>query len=202
MRHKKKSEPPKSPERKALEKHVDAMMDLKKPDAAQTGEAAPETAPGVDSQTAPTAPQLSAKLRKQIGIKDQPSEPLHIKKLDELTESIAGPEPPQDKSDDEPAPEPSEELPEQDIEARSTELDDAATDKAVDDIVAYEGDVMLAVADSTSKARNQELEEDEPKGHPLLSTLFWAVIILVVTLIVILAALFALGGNFAQKLGI
>jgi hypothetical protein len=211
MRHKKKSEPEKSSEQAALEKHVDAMMDIKQPDSDKTSgvseaETAPDPAMTTDTNTAPTAPQLSAKLRRQIGIKDESTEPLHIKKLDELTESMADPKPPKDTSaktaDEASAPQEKADEPERNIEEQSTDLDDAETDKAVDDIVAYEGDVMLAVADSTAEARNEDVKETEPQGHPVLSTVFWAFIIFLVTIIVILGALFAFGSSFSQKLGL
>lgn len=213
MRDKKKTTE-KTPEREALEKHVDAMMDPKQPDSAAETAAIPEadrpepaiTAVAIPADDAPkTAPQLSSKLKKQAGV----AAPLSIDKLDELTKSITesdGKPPKKSKKANE-KPEKAADNPEEpaapkDAEVDSMELDDADTDKAVDDIVAYEGDVMLAVADSTAEEHNREVAQAKPKKRHIFSTLFWTLITLLVILIIVFCVLLVMGDNLANKLGI
>src|SRR5664279_4351135 len=89
MRNKKKDEPKKTPEQQALEQQVDAIMDPKHPDDKQP---VAEVVKSVETgKNVKTAPELSAKLRKQIAVSDVPTTPISIDKLDELTESIAEP---------------------------------------------------------------------------------------------------------------
>jgi cobalamin biosynthesis Mg chelatase CobN len=196
------------------------MMDPKLPDEPAAAVALTADEPTADdpagvTPSAPTAPQLSAKLRKQAGIADDPAKPIHIKKLDELAETASNSEETDEdrtsetESEEEPEQSeeqstPEEELPEgqDDADDQSTDLDNEQTDKAVDDIVAYEGDVMLAVADSTAEARNEELSEPESRGHPVLSTIFWVIIALLAILIVLLLVLMIMGDSLADKLGL
>ena len=217
MRNKKKSKREKTPEREALEKHVDAMMDPKHPDgpepaAAETPEvpAIKAVSPPVDAEAPKTAPALSPKLRKQIAV-DHGDEPLSIDNLDEQIKNIteakpakkpkkaAKPEKSEETEEPEEAPEPEEQA---NVTDEGLDLDDAETDKAVDDIVAYEGDVVLAVADSTAAERNREVLASRPKGHPILATFFWTLIALVAILIIALGALLAMGDSIADKLGL
>ncbi len=188
MHDKKKATTEKTPEQEALEKHVDAMMDPKQPD-----EDTPAAAPADDAPK--TAPTLS--------------KPLSIDKLDEVVESIAESETPKkskkSKVKDETPKEP--EVPEEpeaaDIAENDTGLDDTETNKAVDDIVAYESDVMLAVADSTAEAHNKEFEQQaKPKKHPVFSTIVWTFIALAAILIIVLAVLLVMGDSLAGKLGL
>lgn len=191
MRDKKKGEDPKNADREALEREVDEMMD-----PARTG------APAVKSTgpAAKTAPQLSSELRQKTGAGAAEAKPIKIKKLDEITEKIAVSE---EKKEKDEGPEQAEEQdlasePAQaDFEKGSTELDDARIDEAVDDIVAHEGDVMLAVEDATAAERNRQLakDDDEDKGHPVLSTLFWTVVFFLAIVAVLIVALYVTGGN-------
>jgi hypothetical protein len=230
MRDKKKVVSEKTPEQAELEKHVDAMMDPKRPDEVQEKPAASSAAkppePAITAVTIPaddaptTAPQLSSRLRKQITINDASAKPLSIDKLDELTRSItesdkpkkskksadktkapAKPEVTEEPETSEPA-ETDETAPEADITENSMELNDAQTDKAVDDIVAYEGDVMLAVADSTAEAHNRQFAEAEPEKRHLFSTVMWTLVALVTILIIALSVLLVMGDSLANKLGI
>lgn len=152
MRDKKSEESDKSTEEKALEERVDAMMDPKRDGADKADKAVDADSdsghiitvsvkskqsaePATPLTDQPTAPQLPGKLLKQLP-KD---EPLSIDKLDELTGGIS-----------EPASETSTANP----ETESTEFDDTATDEAVDDIVANEGDTVLALEDVRAARRN------------------------------------------------
>lgn len=214
MRDKKKSQAKKTSEQEALEKHVDAIMDPKQPDtpAAKKPEPAISAAAAPVAQSTPTAPQLSPKLRKQVDVAGESGKPLSIDKLDELTEQITKsakskkPKKPEKETGLETAVEPAE--PEEspapaDITEESAGLDDPQTDKAVDDIVAYEGDVMLAVADSTAEEHNRQIaEQTKPKGHPALAVIFWIFIAIAVFIIIALGVLLVMGDNLANKLGI
>lgn len=222
MRDKKQKQSAKTPEQEALEKHVDDMMNPgrsePRDDPAAQPAASDETT--ISAVTTPvqdepgTAPQLSPKLRKQIAVSDASAEPLKIDKLDELTEKIAAEKPAKKKpakktatakpppTEQEQAAEPAP--PEQpDITENGNDLDDAETDKAVDDIVAYEGDVMLAVADSTAAEHNREVQDQNaPKGHPVLSTLLWTMVAACVILIIVLVVLLVMGDSVASRLGL
>jgi len=214
MRHKKKSETEKTPEQQALEKHVDAMMDPKLPDAPEAVKVSPtaeKSRPEIKAVAVPvaagptTAPQLSSKLRKQIA--DTSAKPLSIDKLDELTEQITKSDSPKaTKNPPEKAQEPpvetEEAAAEEDPTEQSIELDDARTDEAVDAIVAYEGDVMLAVADATAEERNRQSAEEKPKGHPVFSMLVWTLVAIVAVIIVALGSLLFMGDRLADKLGL
>lgn len=106
-------------------------------------------------------------------------------------------EAPEETEVDEQEVSPAEPAPEDDITDQSTELDDVRTDEAVDDIVAYEGDVMLAVADSTAAERNrQAATAGGKKGrHGAFSTIFWLLIFLIVIAAIVLGWLLITGGN-------
>lgn len=168
----------------------------------------PTAEPSTDTRT---APQLSPKLRKQITVNDTPTKPLSIDKLDELTKQITAEDdtkkskkPKKNKAAAEPADQPETvEADNQELGESSTDLNDKRTDEAVDDIMAYESDVMLAVADSTAEARNQETISDTPhKKHHALSTFFWGLITFVVLLIIVLGVLLVMGDSLTSKLGI
>jgi hypothetical protein len=229
MRDKKKSGRKKTPEQEALEKHVDAMMDPKLPDEAPTA-SIPETpvedpiikavmapAEPSDTDTPKTAPTLAArKSGKKIAVSDAAAEPLKIDNLDEQIKSMADPDdakkpkkpskskakPAKEESEAEEASGEARPEDEEDIADQGMDLDDAETDKAVDEIVAYEGDVMLAVADSTAAERNREFQTQEAKGHPILSTFVWTLVTLMVVLIIALIVLLVMGDNLAGKLGL
>jgi hypothetical protein len=225
MRDQGKKQAKKTPEQEALERRVDEMMDPKRSGSAadEAKPAAVESKVKISAVAAPvpdapgTAPQLSPKLRKQIAVTDTAPEPLKIDKLDELTEQItakkpvkkkAARKPPAEKpaAEEAPAPVAGAEAPapdQPDVTGQSTDFDDTETDKAVDDIVAYEGDVMLAVADSTAEEHNREVQsENAPKGHPVFSTFVWTVIAACVILIIVLVLLLVMGDSLATKLGL
>lgn len=146
-----------------------------------------------DEAAIKTAPQLSPKLRKQIAVDDgerqavspKPKESTPQAKAQTETESDA--QPTSDQADD--------------PIKQSIDLDDTRTDEAVKDIVSYEGDVMLAVADSTAEARNREAgidddgSEDEGGGRRWLSAIMWTLVIFVVIVAVVFFALLVTGGN-------
>lgn len=234
MRDKKKAGSGKTPEQQALERHVDAMMDPKLPDddaaaatlremarktsalaatAAKPKAVAVEDAPEQPLQTTPaggvraaTAPELPAKLRKQITVShgddqaDGTQQPA-VRTAKTAPETPAKPDAEEPEAEETASDEIDTETTDDaadtvDATAGSTDLDDARTDEAVDDIVAYEGDVVLAVADSTAAEKNRHAtSKTSGKKHPVLSGFFWTLIFLTVVIIILLVGLFVTGGN-------
>ncbi len=174
MRHKKTIEPEKSAEEEALKARVDAMMDARRADNAVSPGAevsiskkspAETEAAEVSPKEQPSAPPLPGKLLKQLPVEEKIPEPqkpyiipasnLSIDKLDELTKGIGN----AGKSVESPVSTPAETAAEldhdDDIEAKTKtdEFNDLATDNAVDDIVAKEGDIVLAAEDTARVTR-------------------------------------------------
>jgi hypothetical protein len=172
--------------------------------------------PAKSAKTAKTAPELPTAARK-ITVSDASAEPLSIDKLDQLAESIVAKD--KDKSDEKPAPKPDKKpkpkpepepepgsedagpdaadtaTPEED-DLAEPDIDDARTDEAVDDIVAHEGDVVLAVADATAAERNREAERmTDKKSHKGLSAFFWFLVALMAALAIVITVLMMTGGN-------
>lgn len=179
----------------------------------------PEPVKVKTSRSAPavkTAPELPS-AGKKIEVSAVPAaaaKPLSIDKLDQLTKSIASEDDTAEKApnehddddhgpgvaggqgDDDPAkkdPETSGAVTGPDLDAQSTDLDDARTDSAVDDIVAHEGDVMLAVADATAAERNRESAVPE-RSHGL-SNLVWFLVALLAALAIAISVLVITGGS-------
>ncbi len=206
MRDKSKGEPKKTSEQEALERSVDAMMDPKLPDVPEAEvPAEPERAP--KTKSAKTAPQLPDKLRKQIAVSDASAQPISIEKLDDLAESITAskparkrkkkeePEQPDKQDEPEEKDEPDESEPAETVEPESTDLDDAQTDEAVDDIVSHEGDVMLAIEDATAAERNRQAEDAAGDSGGGFSTFVWSVVVIIAVIAIVLFVLLVTGGN-------
>jgi hypothetical protein len=184
MAKKKSDQPEAPPEEQELVRRVDAMMSVEKPlEKALPEPPAPDKEPAIEP---PTAPQLPPKLLKTIGASksakakkapkassapeaivpsaadtvdsDDPP-PERILKL-HVSEDTASAEP-ADTADEPTAADP---IPLQDP------LEDTETDKAVDDIVANEADLQLAVDDATARRRTAEAEAQNQRG--LLATIF------------------------------
>lgn len=175
MPDKKSKEPEKSAEEKALEERVEVMMNPEIPDptsapAIDTKPAAKEsavTSGGAEPRTQiKSAPPLASRLRKQIPVSPAavPDTPLSIDKLDQITGPV---EEPTVATTDAPAAEPRAEAAEPPAETASTTessvegdgLENAETDKAVDDIVAQEGDIVLAVEDAAAIRRSGQVKK-------------------------------------------
>jgi hypothetical protein len=191
--------------RSDLEKQVDDMLDPKRP-ADRESRAEPEPdipvevpgdhKPKVRSVSSPaqarTAPRLSDDLRKKIGIKEADTKPLSIDKLDEITVKAA------DSSKEESDEDDKDDVPPKDFDEGSTDLDDARTDEAVEDIVSHEGDVMLAVEDATRKKNNPGLDHPTEKkkgGHRLLATIMWTLVTFLAIIAVLFLVLLVTGGD-------
>lgn len=140
-----------------------------------------------------TAPQLTPELRKKIGVTDA-DEP---EAAPAKPKSAAKKSAPAAKKDSAKTAVPDEPASDEDLMKRSADLEDDRTDEAVKDIVSYEGDVMLAVADSTAEARNQGVEDsdEEDKGRGFFSIVMWTLIIFIVIVAVVAVAVFATGTN-------
>ncbi len=170
MPDKKSIEPKKSDAEKALEARVEAMMDPDKPDAVVTSgaDSAAETVT-VHKLSPQSAPALPKKLLKQIP-EDKTAKP------GELHAPI--PEAVEAESSVEPAEQP---------------LEDSETDKAVDDIVAKEGDIVLAVEDARATRSNQAVVRGDSSWKDNLRHLVrnkWTWIGLVTVLVLLFAVPF------------
>ncbi|HXE10069.1 MAG TPA: hypothetical protein VN554_01450 [Verrucomicrobiae bacterium] len=203
MRLRKKSEPEKSPEERALEERVEDMMDPKRPDTAPAVPAAASDATTVSANVdVKTAPQLSAKLRKQIAIKDDAAPALKqtgkrrtaASKSGSKSEAAAPASPPEKPESPVPA---EEAAPETDPTDLSTNLDDSRTDEAVEDITRYESDVVLAVADATADSRSRQAEADNPTHpvHHVFSAFVWTLVFLMAVAAIAFFVLLVTGGN-------
>lgn len=81
-----------------------------------------------------------------------------------------------------------ESLPVSSEEIKPEEFDDPDTAKAIDDIVAHEGDTALNVEDSKRRSREEASEPPKEKhGHPI----FWTLVFLVCVVAIVMAAFLA-----------
>ncbi|HET7320179.1 MAG TPA: hypothetical protein VFI84_01165 [Candidatus Saccharimonadales bacterium] len=174
MRIKKKKVEAPTPDQ-ILEERVDAMMDPKG-SSPEPSESEPEATTADDGALPPldifagatTAPPVPSDLATEI-----PEEP----------EDVAS----QGTNKSAPAGDAGQEIPSE------TQLDDAVSDAAVDDIVAHESDTVLAAEDAALKT--QTVHEPKPKKihhHPV----FWTFITLIVLVAIALALLLVSGGNW------
>lgn len=205
MRNKKSKDNDKTPEQQALERRVDEMMDVEFDPSKQTVENAPQVPKDSQPMTAPVLPKdLQKNLPPDPAPKIElvaapvepakPVEPLKIDKLDEMTAEVEA----EQEAVDEPQveasmPEATEEVETDNDQALedSTNLDDVATDKAVDEIEAGESDTVLAVADAKQA---KKVATPKPKVGPASEGKFkrllrskWTWIILGLLLIAVFA---------------
>jgi hypothetical protein len=180
--------------------------------------------PPKSAKAAKTAPELPAAAKKII-VSDASAKPLSIDKLDQLAESIVAedkdeaagkpdekpgskpkpaekpePGPEDDLADDDANAPPDKEddaaQEEDDIAEPGIDIDDERTDEAVDDIVAHEGDVVLAVADATAAERNREAEKmTGKKSHKGLAAFFWFLVAVMAAMAIVITVLMMTGGN-------
>ncbi|MEK7599598.1 MAG: hypothetical protein AAB462_00995 [Patescibacteria group bacterium] len=187
MHNKESDEPDKSAEEKALEHKVDQMLSTK-PVAASP----PPTPPKPPKLVEPVTPTVAREIQTAPKLPDTtPPEPHKAYKLETPTEppiviALADAEEP--KSIEEPVLKPAEESESsepisQPVDAETPipddPLEDGATNKAVDEIVAKEGDTLLALDDAKA-ARSQP---KEPTGFKAkLASIFkskrtWAIVL-------------------------
>lgn len=86
----------------------------------------------------------------------------------------------------------------EDDTGEDTDLDDVRTEQAVDDIVAHEGDVMLAVADATAAKRNRASDDKAGKSHKGISAFIWFLVALIAVLAIAISVLMATGGSLPK----
>ncbi|HVX57704.1 MAG TPA: hypothetical protein VHA37_08295 [Candidatus Saccharimonadales bacterium] len=147
-----------------------------------------------------TAPPLPTKLRKQITVTGGDDEPQPKKSEEPKKTEESAPEPePDDKPETYEVEEaaPAAAAPDE-FMGQSIDLDDELTDEAVTDIVAHEGDVVLAVADATAAERNQELlgtDTQESTGHSAFAKIFWSLIFILAVISIIVFYLLVTGAN-------
>lgn len=153
-----KTKPTEQAKEDPLTRRVDEMMDVRRPDPSAAAADAPaksdKTPPPLDIfKDAPTAPKLPPKLLKEIEeetSKDD-GEKITVSRVAAKKPESTKQEVP-DSTEPEVADKTVEALPE---EAESAEIDNPDTDKAVQDIVAKEGDEVLAVEDAQTKQASQ-----------------------------------------------
>lgn len=172
MSKKKANKPEESAENQELVRRVDAMMSTELPDEPPARPVSIVVAPDdqkpvpVKTKNQKTAPKLSPKLLKSV-------EGDEVTK-DEVTKLKTPAKPPivitladEDKAAEEPAAKPeAEEAAAEPPKAQDKDpLEDSATDKAVDDIVAHEGDTVLAVTDALTARQQAVAQPGRPSGR-------------------------------------
>ncbi|HEX5743997.1 MAG TPA: hypothetical protein VFX84_00920 [Candidatus Saccharimonadales bacterium] len=204
-------------ERTALEEQVDAMLDPKRPDEpAAPEEPAPDdsssdgpakvSAVSTAAETTKTAPALSDDLRKKIGVSDADTKPLSIDRLDEITGKVSDSDTkdePKHKKTEEPEAPDDGPASTGDLDDGATDLDDARTEEAVEDILSHEGDVVLAVEDATRAQHNRQSAESGAKrkkgGHHILATIMWTLVAFVAVVALMFLVLLVTGGDVTAK---
>jgi hypothetical protein len=182
MPKKKPDEPEQSDDEKVLVQRVDAMMstELEKVSALAAEKlggkkpAAKSTAVGDQK----TAPKLPAKLRKDAEAdevsepKTPPEPPIVIALSDETKPEAPEPAAPDPvPQDDDPAPAPPS--------PANDPLEDSGTDQAVDDIVAKEGDTMLAFGDAVVAREQRTAEPGQTSGPSAKHSWLWFLFLVV-----------------------
>ena len=205
MAKKKSDQTEASAEQQALEHRVDAMMSVEapaaKPAAASGPPASPDSKPDPGdppaAEPSPTAPLLPTKLLKAIGADKKVKAKTSEERPADIAVRIGDPaDKPKSKAKPAleaaaPPPELSQPTPESDpaeppAAPADSILEDSATDKAVDDIVAHEADTQLAVDDAVARQRTAEAEGRNQPG--LLVAFFtspWTWLIIIGTLSVL-----------------
>lgn len=172
MPKKKPEEPEQSADDKALEHRVDVMMSTELAEvsalaAEKLGDKKPaDTSDAKEDQK--TAPKLPPKLTKVVEAAEAHKPPIVITMADE-TEAETEPEP-------EPAPAP-EPAPVQTQE--NDPLEDSGTDEAVDDIVAKEGDTILAVGDAMVAREQRTASPGQTSGGTTRHKWLWFLVLVV-----------------------
>jgi len=162
-----KNKKPPVTEAAALEAKVDAMMDPTVPDKSMGGVPAqsksgdPTPPPLNIFASAPSAPELPKAGQSKV---NAPEKTLVINES-------SNPEP---TLSSQPA-------------LKDGVLDDATSDKAIDDIVAHESDTILAAEDAELAASAQETEPEEPVEHHYY--IFWSFITIIALIAIAIAIL-------------
>lgn len=202
MARKQPAKPEQSAEEEELVRRVDAMM------GSEPADGTPKAAPADAKKNASTsAPVLPAALLKKIKTADATPPREKVIKIDHnptpnpapakpepvVASTVATPEaspapasspPPPPAAVPQPTDQPA---PIEDPEKASVNLEDAGTDLAVDDIVAHEGDTLLALEDIKSKRGQEVVVSKGPGFKANLRSFFTSkkfVVILVIILVI------------------
>jgi hypothetical protein len=173
MPKKKPEEPEQSTDDKALEHRVDVMMSTELAEVSALaaeklgGKKRADTSDAKEDQK--TAPKLSAKLLKGVEASDASEEPKTPAKPP-IVIALA------DEAEPEPAPAP-EPAPVQTQE--NDPLEDSGTDEAVDDIVAKEGDTILAVGDAITAREQRTAAPGQTSGGTARHKWIWFLVLVV-----------------------
>jgi hypothetical protein len=174
MTKKKSEEPEQSTNDKALEHRVDVMMSTELAEvSALAAEKLGAKKPVGESDTAgdqKTAPKLPAKLTKVVEAAEasEPKTPTESPIVITLADEA--------EAEPEPAPAP-EAVPVQTQE--NDPLEDSGTDEAVDDIVAKEGDTILAVGDAMVAREQRTAAPGQTSGGTAKHKWVWFLILIV-----------------------
>ena len=192
MPNKKDAQPVAPIEDRQLEERVDAMMDAERPDATVKPVSRPDaSAETTDGSLPPldifagqsSAPEVPKELLKDTDIKESKAT---IEASAKNAVKADGSELPSATGTDEPIPQ-ARDIPEE------LALDDEVSDAAVDDIVAQEGDTVLAVEDAANRQMAREPACKPLHRHPI----FWTLIAVVALAAIAVGILFATGGNIS-----
>jgi hypothetical protein len=176
MPKKKPEEPEQSADDKALEHRVDVMMSTELAEvSALAAEKLGAKKPAGKSDTAAeqkTVPKLPAKFTKAIEAPEAsepkvPAEPPIVITLADEAEAEPEPEPA-------PAPEPA-----QSQTQENDPLEDSSTNEAVDDIVAKEGDTILAVGDAMVAREQKTASLGQTSGGTAKHKWLWFLVLVV-----------------------
>ena len=184
MPKKKPEEPEQSADDKALEHRVDVMMSTELAEvsalaAEKLGAKKPAASSEAKSEVKEdqkTAPKLSAKLTKAIEAAEAPElkvpaePPIVITLADEAKPEEPVPAPEVPESQPEATPEPSQE---------NDPLEDSSTNEAVDDIVAKEGDTILAVGDAMVAREQKTASPGHTSGVTAKHKWLWFLVLIV-----------------------
>lgn len=196
MRDKKKSESGEASEQEKLVQHVDSMMSTElpsdippkpvvmadEPDDKKLGDKKSAAKAPKDQKTAPELPanlkDAEAEATKITKLETPAKPPIVISLSDEdktpEEQSDTSLEETSDEASDEPTPE-TKPLPTADKDP----LEDKDTDKAVDDIVAHEGDTVLAVNDALTARKQAAVQPGQPSGPRRSHKMFWIVVLII-----------------------
>ncbi len=135
-----------------LGKRVDAMMDPRLPDPApaKPGAVPPldifKDAPDEVTKTAKTAPEVSGKLLQKVDAEPAENQPTPAKQKPAQASETPKPTP-----EPQPEREPGPQAANNTVKAQTTNLEDQATDQAVNDIASKEANTMLALQDAVGR---------------------------------------------------
>lgn len=186
MPDKKSDQPEQSADEKELEHRVDAMMSTELPETALPT-SAPETkktdgkkSTGTAAKDRKTAPKPPPKLPKSIKVDEAPKPEEPDPMPGDSPVSLVPEAPSQATMDEVPAALETRAEPAQDQTREADPLEDSGTDEAVDDIVAHEGDTVLAVNDALAARQEKIAEASQSRQRHFKHKWFWFLVLVII----------------------